>query len=298
MTDDDLIALAKKATPGPWVIIPPTPHEDEEGCFTHPGGIEGSDGNPVCVFGDPSGSGTMFENEVNPSYIAAANPAAIIALIERHRAEVAALEKWRDDALETFYNICVKALGWTDPRTHHSDIPPPEWTQGKISDGVKAEMDKLRAEVERLTRENNNLSAGQKHALESCWAAEAALAAAQKTLAEIEIMARPTDTPNEALDNIRALALTGPSALAKYTYPPEEVGDDISVQLAVELSEAYTALAAERERCGELEEALEEIASNVTSLGDALDTACNALRRKRAALAGKDAPDKHEATGA
>lgn len=87
---------------------------------------------------------------------------------------------------------------------------------------IIALIERHRAEVERLTRENNNLSAGQKHALESCWAAE-------------------------------------------------------------------SALRAERKRVGELEEALEEIASNVTSLGDALDTACNALRRKRAALAGKDA---------
>lgn len=87
---------------------------------------------------------------------------------------------------------------------------------------ILALHERHRAEVERLTRENNNLSAGQKHALESCWAAE-------------------------------------------------------------------SALRAERKRVGELEEALEEIASNVTSLGDALDTACNALRRKRAALAGKDA---------
>lgn len=159
-TDDELLALAKKATQGEWQYpgideVNPdliTAGRDRDGAFIYP------------IDAD--------ENEAdNRAFVAAANPAAIIALIERHRAE-----------------------------------------------------------VERLTRENNNLSAGQKHALESCWAAE-------------------------------------------------------------------SALRAERKRVGELEEALEEIASNVTSLGDALDTACNALRRKRAALAGKDAEVTNDQRG-
>jgi len=171
--------------------------------------------------------------------------AAILALHERHRAEVAQLRADRDlaydklarkgaevEELRQYAPMCL-VCGARKPCMTEADLKPGDpgtpCTFDPTPKEAAAEIRRLRAEVERLTRENNNLSAGQKHALESCWAAE-------------------------------------------------------------------SALRAERKRVGELEEALEEIASNVTSLGDALDTACNALRRKRAALAGKDARGKHEAT--
>lgn len=68
--------MSAKHTPGPWVILPPVPFEgddeNEAGGFAYPGGIEGSNGDPVCMFGDPSGSGTMFENAANARLIAAA----------------------------------------------------------------------------------------------------------------------------------------------------------------------------------------------------------------------------------
>lgn len=69
-------SVAKLATPGPWVVIPPEPYDgddpDLEGSFYYPGGIEGADGNPVCTFGWSGGSGAMFENPANPHLIAAA----------------------------------------------------------------------------------------------------------------------------------------------------------------------------------------------------------------------------------
>ena len=65
-----------KPTPGPWTIIAPVAFEGDDeteaGFFSYPGGIEGSDGNPVCIFGDPSGSATMFENAADHRLIAAA----------------------------------------------------------------------------------------------------------------------------------------------------------------------------------------------------------------------------------
>lgn len=60
----------------------------------------------------------------------------------------------------------------------------------------------------------------------------------------------------------------------------------VGKEVALGLKES--ALAAERRWVGEFQTALEEIAFNTSSLGDALDTACNALQRKRAALAGKE----------
>jgi len=63
-------------TPGPWAVIPPICEIGEDGvptgAFSDPGGIEGADGNPVCIFGDQTGSGTMFENEADRPLIAAA----------------------------------------------------------------------------------------------------------------------------------------------------------------------------------------------------------------------------------
>ena len=68
--------MTSKHTPGPWELIPPRPYDgdddDLQGSFYTPGGIEGADGSPVCLLGDPSGSGTMFENAANARLIAAA----------------------------------------------------------------------------------------------------------------------------------------------------------------------------------------------------------------------------------
>lgn len=69
--------------------------------------------------------------------------------------------------------------------------------------------------------------------------------------------------------------------------------DDLLAEMRQRAEAAEAALAAAQKRVGELQTALEEIASNTSSLGDALDTACNALQRKRVAIAGKE-PDELE----
>lgn len=70
-------------TPAPWVIIPAVPYDGDdealEGSYTSPAGIEGDDGNAVCVFGTLEGSGFLFENEADYRLIAAA-PELLAAL--------------------------------------------------------------------------------------------------------------------------------------------------------------------------------------------------------------------------
>lgn len=69
---------ARKATRGPWVIIPAVEYDgdddDIQGAYTSPGGIEGGDGNPVCVFGTLEGSGALFDSAPNDQHIARMDP--------------------------------------------------------------------------------------------------------------------------------------------------------------------------------------------------------------------------------
>lgn len=88
-------AAMEGVTPGPWVYINPVEFdgddENESGGFIHPGGVEGDDGNPVCAFGDPSGSGTMFENAADHHWLTRCSPSGIsglLALIESLRATI------------------------------------------------------------------------------------------------------------------------------------------------------------------------------------------------------------------
>ena len=98
--------------------------------------------------------------------------AAILALHERHRAEV--------EELRQYAPMCL-VCGARKPCMTEADLKPGDpgtpCTFDPTPKEAAAEIRRLRAEVERLTRENHNLSAGQKHALESCWAAESALRA-------------------------------------------------------------------------------------------------------------------------
>ena len=117
MTDDELLALAKKATPGPWEATDGVVWIDtrEQVCC-------GRSYTECCGQYDIKGGQEKIADsgETDAAYIAAANPAAIIALIERRRAEVADLSGLHE------------AL----TRTAHSN---------KL----------LRAEIERLTRERD-----------------------------------------------------------------------------------------------------------------------------------------------
>lgn len=95
-------------TPGPWVIIPATPYDGDEddldGSYTSPAGIEGADGNAVCVFGTSEGSGQLFENEADYALIAAA-PDMLEALLATDDAQDAT-----DAAVEHFERAVAE--GW------------------------------------------------------------------------------------------------------------------------------------------------------------------------------------------
>lgn len=105
MTDEELVAEMraglKGVTPGPWTYLKPELDDKIEGTYCYPGGIEGDDGNPVCEFGSPAGSATMFENTADHHHIARCSPDNIARLLdaierltrERDAARAAALEE-------------------------------------------------------------------------------------------------------------------------------------------------------------------------------------------------------------
>jgi hypothetical protein len=101
--------MGEQHTPAPWTIIPPIPAEDEEGAF-YPASIEGSDGNPVCMFADMSGSGTLFENEADYHLIAAA-PDLLEALRELHEKTVIGTDAERHAALHKAWTAIAKVEG-------------------------------------------------------------------------------------------------------------------------------------------------------------------------------------------
>lgn len=73
-------------TPGPWTLIPMRAIEDEddeegEVIGYSPASIEGGDGNPVCLFADPGGSGTLFENAADHAHILRCSPDNIAKLL-------------------------------------------------------------------------------------------------------------------------------------------------------------------------------------------------------------------------
>lgn len=135
MTDDDLIALAKKATPGPWEATDGVVWIDtrEQVCC-------GRSYTECCGQYDIKGGQEKIADsgETDAAYIAAANPAAIIALIERRRAEVGKM--------------------WSASEEHRRDARHWEEKADTLSRNLAAEQresSKLRAEVERLTRERD-----------------------------------------------------------------------------------------------------------------------------------------------
>lgn len=89
-------------TPGPWVHIPPRKDweedEDEDGGFISPGSIEGNDGNPVCLFGDAAGSGTLFENAADHAHLTRLDPQTVAALLSRLDKAEAGRDENFDDA--------------------------------------------------------------------------------------------------------------------------------------------------------------------------------------------------------
>lgn len=98
-SEDEILALAKRATPGPWdcriayesdggVV---DPHTYKAPGYYNNGGVYSPTADQWPVACDEY---NIFEKPDDWAYIAAANPAAIIALIERRRAEI---EKLREE---------------------------------------------------------------------------------------------------------------------------------------------------------------------------------------------------------
>lgn len=145
-SEDELLALAKKATPGPWSDCNPDCNCGQISCEHGPiakveSGDWGDRWPSVRLVSNPNGMGMIAEPfmdmgvyghikpEVargNAAYIAAANPAAIIALIERHRAERERLGGVNNTLIDDVNFQCARA-------------------------------EKAEAEVERLTRERDDV---------------------------------------------------------------------------------------------------------------------------------------------
>lgn len=102
-----------RGTPFPWTIIPPVPYDGEEeefeGAFTVPASIEGADGNPVCMFGDCLGSGTLYENEADHRFISEAYKLALFVQKVRdfNFADCTNIEQLNDEAR----NLLASVIG-------------------------------------------------------------------------------------------------------------------------------------------------------------------------------------------
>ncbi len=87
--DEEVEALRRGlvgVTPGPWslIVMREIEGDDESGVVGwSPASIEGDDGNPVCLFGDAAGSGTLFENIADHAHLLRCSPDAIQRLITR-----------------------------------------------------------------------------------------------------------------------------------------------------------------------------------------------------------------------
>ena len=145
-----VVALAEEmrsgltgVTPGPWTLIPAIPYDGDddglEGAFVEPAGIEGSDGNPVCIFGSALGSGSLFENERDHEHINRCHPDNIRALLDDRdaiagqnaelRAEIAALKKEAADVVRPFAEHLDKMKF---DRDNHGNLLPDEQTVGWV----------------------------------------------------------------------------------------------------------------------------------------------------------------------
>jgi hypothetical protein len=139
----ELQRLADAATRGPWTAIKPVScdgdDDDLEGAFVYPGGIEDADGDPVCAFGDPGGSGHLFEHPDNPAFIAAARTAVPDLL-----AEVARMQKeLRSSHVDNF--ILREQIGQAHKRI--ADLKEYITNINEVCDAAKAEAARLRAMV-------------------------------------------------------------------------------------------------------------------------------------------------------
>jgi hypothetical protein len=98
-TPDELERLARAATPGPWVWTPRVLQGDAQYAgYGDMGGFVTPNGFPVCWFGDNE---TYYPTEGTPpsdtdtAFIAAANPATILAILSERAELLAAVERMR-----------------------------------------------------------------------------------------------------------------------------------------------------------------------------------------------------------
>ncbi|HDQ4479369.1 TPA: ead/Ea22-like family protein [Pseudomonas aeruginosa] len=103
MTDHaELRRLAKAATPGPWTLYVP---EDYQGPEELPGyGVECAEGRAIVWGALEPETGCQFDRDAE--FIAAANPKAILALLD----EIDRL-KAENEALRKIISECAKACG-------------------------------------------------------------------------------------------------------------------------------------------------------------------------------------------
>lgn len=120
MTDEDvkkLGELAQAATPGPWEV---------DGTISVMGDVKPETWETVCLTGDFMGSDEgekKAQNEANARYIAAANPAAVLALIERVRqAEAKAAQNGRlADAASDDVDALIRRVEVAEEKEHAAE---------------------------------------------------------------------------------------------------------------------------------------------------------------------------------
>ncbi len=160
MTDDELLALARRATPGEWRIGTRMPSRVYA--------------STSAMIADCDRNHTNHDqNEHDAAYIAAANPSAIIALIERHRAEV----DGNGALLNDYINANARLTRERDEARQENQYLRDE--KAVLDTAIKcAHSDELTA------------VAMQQNAEHLRDVAEAALSAAQKRIAELEGVVR------------------------------------------------------------------------------------------------------------
>lgn len=141
---EELERLARAATPGPWV------RESLEPRTYGLDWVDGPDRRKLAVCGDVIGNGTHGYCEIvgcdeiaaNAAYIAAANPAAVLAVIAAHKEALAQLETARsvaDDAIRMIEALVLQEFNaWPNKpgasTRYNQDMGYPERLRKRLED--------------------------------------------------------------------------------------------------------------------------------------------------------------------
>ena len=128
MTTEELRSLAEKATPGPWMV--------QDGCSWRRIGTHFHDGDVVCPTNQRDGHPDLTARRADLDYIAAANPARIIALIATNAALLAALR----DTVHIARNGCLVPPDGGSPTEAEAELCD------EIADRIKARIAPLLAD--------------------------------------------------------------------------------------------------------------------------------------------------------